>query len=393
MDFLFFLFCTKLISKKEFYELLNRQLRIAFGNVSPPGSNWESGEFASAHLDEIDDLERIRTLPIGELLKSDPQLHDLVCRRAEASFDEIVEGYWLWGRRRMEPLARYSIASHFGRSLYENQEEKKLVANFLVSAKVRNGRSIIKDGDSVVLPEGSSAFYCGLAISEHLRNVTVVTSNDVLLREFRDNPLVARGLRRLIMVGGVAEYDDSLQRSEYGGFYGEACHDIYHRCIYENPGATILVVPCTSICPSEGPTSHDSNSATTKLSLIRDAVSSGVREVVLIADHTKHRQGAGIEIDSAGWEKFISDNRGKVSLVSCPPPDMRRWMVTNPSARDVSSRIVRGNADPSVNTKQNLEYDRSAKEFADILGDQVAARFHEAYTFAETGQHQASVSG
>ena len=184
MDFGTFLYRTGQLTKDQFFQLVTRQYHMSgWGRLS------EASRFqhASHQISTVANAEisALRKIPAGDILKDMISKNEL-----DLDLDEQLKNWWQWHLDKLEPISDYSLASNFGTKLYKQQCEKQSVARFITSAKrVRQGASIIQGTDTVVINEGTSCFYVGLAAAAHCENITIVTSNGGIIREYHENPV------------------------------------------------------------------------------------------------------------------------------------------------------------------------------------------------------------
>ena len=246
----------------------------------------------------------------------------VAARPLKALVDECNE----WHRDALEPISTYPTRSKFGRGVYERQQEKKLVAHYVVAGKKRDGSTLIGDGDTVILFEGSSALYIGLAIAAGHESVTVITPNAALIREYRDNPAVAQKFK-LEIVGGAADVDPACGYCEHGGVYGPACQEQLTQAVTKEPPATVVVVTVAGLLPSVGP--FDTGAVgCVKRDIITRALNSKVKAVIFATDYSKHIDGASGRFGAAlfnphEWKAMASNYESKIHVVTAPPPQIR----------------------------------------------------------------------
>lgn len=160
MDFGAYLLHTKILTMGEYQLLLAWQNNL-FELFRPVG---DQDEFVAKHLKDQTDLSAVRAKPLGPILAKSKS-GERVLQRSGKTVEKLVEEWQEWHCHNMEPIATYPLTSKFGPAIYERQLEKRLVATFVVSNPVDNGGTLIRDGDNVAIPEGTSALYVGLAIA------------------------------------------------------------------------------------------------------------------------------------------------------------------------------------------------------------------------------------
>ncbi len=338
------------------------------------------------HLDEVEDMSTVRELPFVEVLGR-PQVADRVCARCGKTLEALVDECNEWHRDALEPISTYPTRSKFGRGVYERQQEKKLVAHYVVAGKKRDGSTLIGDGDTVILFEGSSALYIGLAIAAGHESVTVITPNAALIREYRDNPAVAQKFK-LEIVGGAADVDPACGYCEHGGVYGPACQEQLTQAVTKEPPATVVVVTVAGLLPSVGP--FDTGAVgCVKRDIITRALNSKVKAVIFATDYSKHIDGASGRFGAAlfnphEWKAMASNYESKIHVVTAPPPQIRAALAEG-RLRAIQERPA-GMAvtEQSGFAPEDVWYNHVAAELHKVLGSDVIRgecqpRFHEAY--------------
>jgi hypothetical protein len=376
MEFERFLFVTRRIDRNELFQVLKEQL--ARGYKSLP---VDSSGFFSEALDATTPLDKFRLIPFGDVLKDMSAILASVQARAGMNFDKLIWEWKDWHRQMMEPVSQFSTQSKFGRAIYCEQLEKKLVAKYVVDSSHMFG-----NGEKIILPEGSSAFYVGMAIAAYRDDVSVVTTNGAFIREYRDNPKIAQTIKLVTAIGGEVDYDHRKGLSDHGGVFGLDCQHRYIQAIRDAPGATIVVMPVTGILPDDGPYAADGPSHGEKLSILKESFAANVRLVIFVADYSKHlgtkRQDYGVPIFSkAAWKEKVQAHSDQVVLVTCPPPKLREslqgrtdWIEPRDRTYDDFPGLTSADF-----TDDEAEYNQAAKQFDNILRDsQGRPMFHEA---------------
>lgn len=374
MEFERFLLYTGRITAVELKEVLEEQFRRCFY-----GLKYNAERFFSGYMDENGDLASYRQIPFGDVLENMP-LFENVKKRNGSDMKSLISEWKDWNRRLMEPVASYSTQSKYGKSLYERQVEKKLVAKYIVQSGM-----VAPCGEKIVLPEGSSAFYVGMALAAHSSGSQLVTSNGPFIREYRDNPSIAKSFNSVTTVGGEIDYDHNKELSDHGGVYGMECQRIYGEAIKQDPGATIVVMPVTGILPGLGPYSADGASQGEKKSILEQSFAADVRLVIFVADFTKHREDAvrdyGVPIfRQRSWERLVQDNTDRIKLVTCPPPKLRLALANSKSYIEPRDRDYKELPNISYDelTREDAVYLRVTKEFDEMLRrDRGEPMFHE----------------
>jgi hypothetical protein len=349
-------------------------------------------------LEQGVEVSNARTHPVGDVLKHMSLAKQVYKRASVSSLEELIGKWEKWHVDYMEPIVNYSMSCRFGRNLYANQLEKKLVGWFITNARVRGGNSIVKNGDTVVIPEGSSAFYVGMAIAACEKRASIITSNGALYCEYLDNPALASSFRNFYVIGGLADLDRDRHLPDSGGVFGMESHAAYTHAIKDNPMATVVIMPTSGILPEDGPFALVGESRALKLSIIRDALEAQVRELVLVADYTKHLEprthsyGAQI-MPRTSWQALHHEYRGRISLVTAPPPNIRSALRQANLADSANRHPAARKSLDALGTQAwgdvDREYNRNAVRFgATFHDDRTRLMFHEAYDTDDTLAHE-----
>lgn len=384
MDFGRYLVHTRRLTKDEYFTVVREQVERSFAHTRSEHAADGSRQYVLDHLFAMTQFDLIREHAFGDVLMTMPLGSD-VERRAGKSFVQLVQEWQAWHRDYLEPISIYSMASKFGSLLYTQQYEKKIVAQYVVSAPVRGGRPIIGDDDIVLILEGTSGSYVGLAIAAFRNNVTVHTSNNALIREYRDNPAVAQRLLALHTVGGLADFDQTERRSEHGGVSGLNAHDQFEKAMTVKPPATVVVMTVSGLLPDDGPYVSGPCRGL-KRSIIELSLQGTVRELIFVADYTKHGRRKPpsygmVMFHRDEWKKLVETYRSKISIVTTPPPALRARLHEE-QFQDVQHRELLEHAFPDV----DREYARVAKDLCAVTGGTRRAGaycpwVHEAYRF------------
>ncbi|WP_417385527.1 hypothetical protein [Gimesia sp.] len=344
------------------------------------------------------DLSNRRLNPFGEVLRHS-KIGQTVADRHLQTIDEFittsVEEWWKWHLDSLEPLGIYSTASRYGAQLYVRDFEKKCVGELVANTKVRSNHtaSIVRNGDNVVIPDGSSSAYAGLAIAAFRENVRITTSNDILIREMRDNPCVARAFHRgFTVIGGEADFDASSRCAQHGGCFEVDAQKQFECAISNNPKATVVVISVNGLLPDDGPFSKDGDTYGVKKQIIDSAIEANVREIVFVADYTKHQQnnreqyGIPIYATPRDWRSTVENNYERISIVTAPPPEIRNHM--NSISGSIQDRDLRALEIQELHKQSIREYDQAAKAFDSLLRNSPFedSRFHEAILDGGTGR-------
>jgi len=391
MDFARYLYFTKRLTRLEYEELGADQRVWGIGDL---GDLTDEG-FAPEQLQDIKNLTNVRKLPFGEILEGSEIKNEVLAREGtdclRTLVAEWVTEWYAWHLQNIEPVCNYSIVRKAGRCLYERQEEKKLVAKHIVGWRDHSNATIVQDGDTVVIPEGTSAAYVGLAIAnkyvaraeDHTDDAKpeVVSSNLVLIREFQDNPAVAKGFKKFHVIGGLAD------RS---GVHGAACKNQYEALI-RDPGATAVFMSVNGFLPNEGPLGVDGEEDKVKERIIESSLEVndvGVRELVFLLDYTKQlpsrRQYYGRPLFPPDrWQSILEEHKQRIRFITVPPPALRSALAFQ-QGRDLVNRDLEKVNGPKPFTNIDSEYDAVAKALHDLAGGEVVneeyhSRFHEVH--------------
>ena len=339
----------------------------------------------------------VRRHPIGDVIDhlrdpdKPPQSAEIYRAAGVCNLAELVEKWQQWHREHYVPIASYSTASRFGNNLYNNLIEKRLVAEYVNRQKVGNS-TLIRDTDTVVIPEGSSSFHIGLAIAAAKRKASIVTSNVALCREYTDNPAVAQAYYNFHIVGGLVDRDPDLHQTEHGGTFGPDAEHAYETAIQQSPTVTVVVMPVSGLLATDGPYATDEFVRRLKYSIIRASLldKTKVREFLFIADYSKHLPDS---VDSYGapvmerddWKRLISENRQRVHLVTVPPPALRAALAVIPPHQ--RTHLIRRSIDdmnsPLPFTNVDRAYVRSIADLAEMFQDgKQRSTIHEAVSTA-----------
>lgn len=133
----------------------------------------------------LDDLSGIRPRPFGEVLEKQFSdiLKDVLSRSGEKDLSGLLNVYYKWHAYQVEPVSSFRQCSEFGRRLYSQDMEKRTVARCLADGAFFSQKSIVRDGDYVYIPEGSSGLFAGIAIIAYRNNIHILTSSGALIRE------------------------------------------------------------------------------------------------------------------------------------------------------------------------------------------------------------------
>lgn len=389
MDFGRFLFLSGKISFEEYLELVDSQVRHGFADLS-------EGFLSEADRPKMyDDWAPIGVVPAGEALLHMPEVAERLLgtgsvESKRARLMLLVRKWQEWCRNNIEPICFYSTSTRFGRKMYEARTEKKLVASFLTTAKVRDGMPIVHTNDVLVIPEGSSGTYVGLAVAAHSDgNVRIVTSNAGLIREYQDNPALVRCFREFRTVGGVVDND-------HGAVDGPLAEKQFVEAIANEPGATIVIMTVSRLTADNGP--HVSGpTVQLRHAILTASLNHRVREVVFVADHSKvanfgdRNDGAPV-FGRDEWKAIVEKHRPRICIVTAPPPGLRSVLALG-LGNDVVGRDLQVIEKEREFVEHGLKleeedrtYDLAAKALRKIAGVPLLhgvahSMFHEAYQF------------
>jgi len=367
MQFEYYLLMTKRLTKSDYDILVNAQARIM--DIKTIRS-----EFIDSNLPTGYDFADIGQIPAGEILRK-PDWMKRVQQRTKRDVRGLIKEWFEWHRRKMEPICTYTLEERFGKQLYQEQVEKKLVGLHVAD--------MVADGENVVIPEGSSAFYVGLALGAKKKNISIITSDGALMREYLDNPALAARFRNFLVIGG----DEHVI---HGGVFGRSANAQYIEAIGGDPGATVVVMPVNGLLAKEGPYAWDGDARSLKESIL--AASSGrVLKIVFIADYSKHLRSKAQQGEyrapmytQAAWHKLVNDNRGIISIVTTPPPRLRnailqcqRFDIRRRAPSDMKPYLP-----PDEDfTWEETYYHREAKELEELTRSGTQSMFFEALEF------------
>jgi len=366
MDFGHWLVHMGWMTREEYRSILKEQLNRIF---SPHKGN---NSLQNPPLPLLSDYSKLRAAPFGKLLEEMQDiLNEVLQRSQKTEIPELIDEWYAWHRDHLEPICDYCLSNHLGAELYVREEDKKRVARFLVDAKLPAKGKIIQENDTVVLFEGTSALYVGLAIASSYRNITVTTSNTGMVGEYRNNPAVQKRLKELNIIGGKAD-------EFYCEVDGNPAKTQYIEAVSGNR-ETILVVPFTRFTAEYGPTARGPAAAMRGDIVETSFQQSQLREVVFVGDYTKLVESTlGRTIFKNGdWPKIVEKHKDRMSIVVSPPPNIlaaydiaQVWGITD--QLDVSTRNLSKLQEeaPFQNiltfTQEDLDYDRVVKNLRSL---------------------------
>ncbi len=339
MDFGTFLVRQHWLKIPEFAALTSASLRAAEGRKSPDGYL----EPSLREVLESSERGRLRPYPLGDVLRNNAGiLSEALNRSGAKDFEDLVAMWQQWHVDEVEPISDFCLSPRqrsFGERLYNCEAEKRSCAEYVA-------RTFIHAADHVVIPEGTSTFWCGLGALRHWSNLCIITSNGALVRELHENPRLRRRVTSVNVVGGQMDLDPDKGGAASRGFVGEAARQGFDQAIVEQPGATVVLSSVNGLLSDSGPYAPCPVSGFTRHSLLMKAFDSNVRKVVFVADYTKMRPkdeasyGDAIFSDKKQWRSIVDNYRGRLAIVVAPPPEVRSdpaLMATRPA-----DRVIRG---------------------------------------------------
>jgi len=367
MNFSDYLFFTQRLTCAEYLTLTFMQNPKAFGKYDVNDTSRK----CDFHLNTVTDLEEVHRVPFGDVLRNEQRAFEhLKAVDPSVSLDGLLREWRQWHVNNLEPIATYSLTTKIGRELFKRRSEKKLVGRHVAG-------TFIGSGDIVCIPEGSSATYVGLGIGLLWQRVQMVTSNEPLLREYRENPEFAPKFKEMIAIGG--HVDDS----DHGGAFGNKCEEDFEQAIKRLPGATTVIMPVTGLLPDSGPYGGDDSTRKLKLRLIEVSLGANVRSLIFVTDYTKHlpskrrEYGQPVFNRAERWQQVVKDHSEIISIVTAPPPEIRRRMARRELGQALM-RALTGGYDLPTDEK---EYDEASKQLARQLrmGTAQQSRFIEVF--------------
>lgn len=358
MDFATFLYRSKYITNGEYQRLIPKHLRI------PRVDREHLNDFAQHSLSNTS-IDQLRPIPVGDVLRDLRLLPDILDRAGVASFEELLRSWWDWHLEKLEPISEYSLASRFGNRLYQNQYEKQLVARYLAASGTARGVPLVRDEDVVIIPEGTGGLYVGLALAAYKRGITIITSNGSLAREYYENVSFRRRLRAMRFVGG--EIDHDLR----GTIGPDAQEQLIKFVGTGEPTATVVVSTVNGFLPDEGPYAPHAQAAANRYNLLDAAIHANAREIIFVADYTKHyeskRREYGLPIFNEGnWRDMIEVHVANVTIVTAPPPAICRYIQEDPSSRSVLQRDLRFADATELSIPECRDYEITIRRLAEI---------------------------
>jgi hypothetical protein len=323
MRFEDYLLRKQFLTKHEYLEL------IWHGAKGVNGTTNIDTDLLLPKLPDEGSIAEFMRIPFGDSLQRHFKntLDNVLGKSQCQTLDELVEKWQKFHSVGLEPISEYSLTTTFGKKLYENVAEKKACARFVAQSDAFGVAQIVHDGDHVIVPEGSSAFYVGLAIAAIRRNITLITSNGPLIRELSENTFLTKRLKNVFVVGGEMDLD-SDGRVASRGFLGINSQAEFARVSKDSPGATVLVCSVNGLLPHEGPFAPSiptPKSCKTRLSLLDECARNGIRQIAFVCDWTKmlfskkSSYGEPIFAIRQTWERFLRDYVNNITFVIAPP--------------------------------------------------------------------------
>ncbi len=360
MDFLRFIVANRWIDQETYLRIRRTQ-------------NGGLQQFYSSGttLGDLNDFTEIRPTPVGDILKQ-PDFSAActsILRKARANDLADLLGRWYeWHLSNQEPISTYSMESEFTKRLYERQLEKRAVGHYL--AEHDGASSIVHDGDCVIIPEGTSSFYAALSIVALRSNLTIVTSNLGVVREFSENSALSEKALSLRALGG------EVNRASLANHVGPV-----DEIFTGDPQVTVVVSSVEHFSPVVGPCAPDAASAGSRCNIIEAAIEKEVRRIVFICDYTKLcKEPPSVQIITKWPKKFVG-YPGRVDIVTCPPPALREAFVESGDAALMCHRY--GTRIPT-NGRDWREYETIARELYELAEDTGNVEFHEAFELVES---------
>jgi hypothetical protein len=314
-----YLWYNGFLDQREYLQLQQRQLELTYQMVR----NQTPG------------LVNTTKPVMGDILQSNEAVRKSAFEKAQvSSIDELIRLWMKWHCQNLEPMSDYPLSKAFGRSLYSQRMEKKRVALAVTGYAIRNHGTIVTDGDSIVIPEGSSAAYLGIACCSYRKNTTIITTNPVVLREIQCNDVLSERCRYVHALGGI------IDKGDVGSPIGPEVDNAYVAAIESVPTAGVVIIPSKGLTPLEGPFASTADIGRLKRTIIDAATkSSKVREVVFVSDHTKHddtkRMDYGQPVYGEHlWRRIREDFCGKISIVTGAPDNYIDSQGINQQAKD-----------------------------------------------------------
>ncbi len=353
MEFATYLYRSGRITLEECKNLLKISARI-----KPDSDQRKLTELPVGPVTAIP--ESWRPIPVGDVLASAKDFQSILDRPPQRTgLKQLLDEWYAWHASAIEPISDYSLYEcRFGKQLYQNQIEKKLIAKYLVSARAWMSETLIRDQDVVVVTEGTTPLYAGLAIASHKAKVKIATSNGGLVREYCENPAFRANLLEFELMGGLvsAEHRGAgglVAKRDYKAFFSDG-----------DPRATVVVMGVTGLLADEGPYAPDAKSASIRYDLLDAALAKGVRHIIFLSDFSKmlpsKRRDYGVAVlPRDRWHELLAANDGRMFIVTSPPPHLRKHLSRAEHDRHIATRDMKFHKDPEISKGELSEYLRS----------------------------------
>ena len=182
-------------------------------------------------------------------------------------------------------LPHTSLEPPFLRRLEVQRREKQRIAKLAAS--------LIMDGETLLIDNGSTSCYVAKALSTH-RNMTIVTNSTEVARD-----LCARNENTVFMAGGQIRADDSAA-------YGPTAVNFARQFATER-----AILSVAAISAEQGFLDYDLGEAEFKRAIIPQAAS-----VIIVADHTKfNRPGVVKFCDFDAVDLLLTDQLPPQSII------------------------------------------------------------------------------
>ncbi|WP_373086773.1 DeoR/GlpR family DNA-binding transcription regulator [Sneathiella sp.] len=182
-------------------------------------------------------------------------------------------------------LPQASLEPPFLRRLEVQRREKQRIAKLAAS--------IIQDGETILIDNGSTSCYVAKALHAH-RNLTVVTNSTEVARD-----LCARNNNTVFMAGGEIRADDSAA-------YGSTAINFARQFTTER-----AILSIASISAEQGYLDCDLGEAEFKRAIIPQAAS-----IIMVADHMKFNRPGVVKIcDFEAVDLLLTDQLPPQSII------------------------------------------------------------------------------
>lgn len=182
-------------------------------------------------------------------------------------------------------LPQNTLEPPFLSRMQEQREEKEKIA--------RLAASMINDGETILLDNGSSSCYVAHELITH-KNLTVVTNSTEVARE-----LCSRNQNRVFMAGGEIRSDDSAA-------YGPMAIEFAKQFTTNR-----AILSMGSITADQGCLDYDLSEAEFKRAILPQA-----RNVIVVADHTKFTRSGIVKVcDLDNIDLLITDREPPQEII------------------------------------------------------------------------------